>query len=175
MFLRRSLSLLAFAMFVAVSIIPLHAQEVSSEWSRIHMSFYCYGGCPPRVGLGWDSTNAKPRYPEVMRSSDVAGEVVVGFLVGVDGKVDPVSVKVGQITNRAFAQSAIDAVQTWHFNFDREMVPPAPVPVEVSLIYAHFGFCGTGLHGRLGVAGENRFVVIGCNVRVDREQLRTRK
>lgn len=54
-------------------------------------------------------SNPAPEYPAALRAANVAGEVLVRFVVDTTGVVEPASVQVLQATHEAFAQS----VRAW--------------------------------------------------------------
>lgn len=51
-----------------------------------------------------------PRYPAAMQAAGIAGRVVVQYIVGTDGKVEPASVKILSSTHKAFEEPAREAV-----------------------------------------------------------------
>lgn len=153
---------------------PASAQGASTEWSRILRERWCHPEqpCPPRQGLVWDTANASPRYPEVLRGVGVGGEVVLSFTVGTTGAVNPASVTVVRTSNRAFNDVAITAVHGWRFGADGEQRIPESVPVQLHLIFAHHGVCPTDDdRQRIGWGAGNQLVVSGCVRRVPRNRL----
>jgi len=58
----------------------------------------------------------KPKYPSVLESSGIAGEVQAQFVVRSDGKADMDSFKVLKSTNDLFTQSVKNALVRMHFS-----------------------------------------------------------
>jgi|SRR2546423_1638395 len=58
----------------------------------------------------------KPKYPSVLESSGIAGEVQAQFVVRSDGKADMDSFKVLKSTNELFTQSVKNALVRMHFS-----------------------------------------------------------
>lgn len=153
---------------------PAAAQGAPADWSRILRERWCHPEqpCPPRQGLVWDSANASPKYPEVLRGVGVGGEVVLSFTVGTTGVVNPGSVMVVRTSNRAFNAAAITAVQGWTFGADGEQRIPDSVPVQLHLIFASQGVCPTDDdRQRIGWGAWNQLVVSACVRRVPRSRL----
>jgi TonB family protein len=153
------------------------AQTDATEWSRIirvNSWNQCTTErpCPARTGLVWDSTNAFPKYPEVMAGVGVGGEVVVRFRVGEAGAVESGSEAVMKSSNRAFDQHSMDAISRWRFGVEAEGRPAGPIEVEVRVIYAQMGRCPDNIRqSGTGWAGTNQLVVTTCSVLIPRSQL----
>src|SRR5688500_7509400 len=60
--------------------------------------------------------NAQPQYPESMRESGMTGRVVVQFVVGANGRVEPGSIKVLESTNSAFAAAVREVLPRHRFS-----------------------------------------------------------
>ena len=58
----------------------------------------------------------KPKYPSVLESSGIAGEVQAQFVVKMDGKADMDSFKVLKSTNELFTQSVKNVLPRMHFS-----------------------------------------------------------
>lgn len=144
------------------------AQDAAADWSRIVHQRWCYpdGACSGRTGMIWDSTNAAPVYPIVMRSVGLGGDVALTFDVRADGAVDPSSVTVVRASNRAFAASAIDAIRNWRFSVEAEGRPAGAIAVEMHFIYALLIDCrGEPTTQASAWAGRNQLVIISrCTV-----------
>jgi TonB family protein len=59
--------------------------------------------------------NSAPKYPDVLRKSNVDGEVVVQFVVDTSGTADLTSLKVLRSTDAAFTQAVREALATYRF------------------------------------------------------------
>jgi len=62
------------------------------------------------------SDSPKPRYPSVLESSGIAGEVQAQFVVRSDGKADMDSFKVLKSTNELFTQAVKNVLPRMHFS-----------------------------------------------------------
>ena len=58
----------------------------------------------------------KPKYPSVLESSGIPGEVQAQFVVGIDGKADMDSFKVLKTTNELFTQSVRNVLPRMRFS-----------------------------------------------------------
>jgi outer membrane biosynthesis protein TonB len=58
----------------------------------------------------------KPKYPSVLESSGIAGEVQAQFVVGIDGRADMDSFKVLKSTNELFTQSVRNVLPRMRFS-----------------------------------------------------------
>ena len=58
----------------------------------------------------------KPKYPSVLESSGVAGQVDAQFVVKSDGKADPESFKVLKTSNELFSQAVRNVLPRMHFS-----------------------------------------------------------
>ncbi|MEP6692708.1 MAG: energy transducer TonB, partial [Gemmatimonadaceae bacterium] len=85
------------------------------------------GAIGDRAGLPMDSfavdrmaetlaTNARPRYPEMLRASGVEGRALLEFVIDTAGRVDRESIREIQATNALFAQAARDVLRDWRFH-----------------------------------------------------------
>lgn len=59
--------------------------------------------------------NSPPRYPDILRSSNVEGEVLAQFVVGTDGRADMRSFKVLKSSDPLFTAAVEDAVKQMRF------------------------------------------------------------
>ena len=127
---------------IAVLALPVAAAaQQSDSTTRIvdaRINRYCHepDRCVLRGALLWDSTNVAPRYPEVMRSVGIQGEVRLSFVVQPDGSVEGESVVIDRSTNRAFEQPALGAVRQWKFRMASLDRPAVAVPTTVTIVYA---------------------------------------
>jgi protein TonB len=62
------------------------------------------------------SDSPKPKYPSVLESSGIAGEVQAQFVVRSDGKADTESFKVLKSTNELFTQAVKNVLPRMHFS-----------------------------------------------------------
>jgi periplasmic protein TonB len=62
------------------------------------------------------SDSPKPKYPSVLESSGIAGEVQAQFVVRSDGKADMDSFKVLKTTNELFTQAVKNVLPRMHFS-----------------------------------------------------------
>jgi protein TonB len=62
------------------------------------------------------SDSPKPKYPSVLESSGIAGEVQAQFVVNTDGKADMSEFKVLKSTNELFAQAVKNVLPRMHFS-----------------------------------------------------------
>lgn len=164
---------------IALLCTPTHsaAQVEAGDWSRIIQPRQCLPNrpCPPRTGLVWDSSNAFPRYPEVMAAVGIGGEVVLAFRVNEAGVVESGSIAILRTSNQAFVQTSVDRVSRWRFAVDGEGRPSGPIIVEVQLTFAHMGMCPDNIRrNATGWGRFNQFVVTTCSVRIPRDQLQRR-
>lgn len=129
---------------------------------------YCHppDACVLRGALLWDTTNVAPRYPAVMRDVGIQGEVQVAFMVQPDGSVDAESMVIQHATNRAFAQTVLDAVGRWKFRIESMDRPVTATPTGMTVIFAIAERCPSGLTGpvtSLSAAGEGaRLILMAC-------------
>jgi TonB family protein len=119
----------------------LAQQTQASPIVDARINRYCHppDECVLRGALLWDSTNAIPRYSEIMRSVGIESDADVKFSVRPDGTVDPASIEVSRLTNRAFEQPIHNAVRTWKFRVatsDR-VTEPIPTALELMFVLAH--------------------------------------
>jgi protein TonB len=61
-------------------------------------------------------SNPQPEYPQSMRESGMTGRVVVQFVVGANGRVEPGSIKVLESTNSAFAAAVREVLPRHRFS-----------------------------------------------------------
>lgn len=130
-------------------LLPRGAEAQQRDTTRIvdaRINRYCHppDECVLRGALIWDTTNVAPRYPEIMRSVGIQGDARATFLVRPDGTVDPASIVVSPITNRAFQQMVINAVGTWKFRVAASERPNGPVPTAMDFIFALADHCPAG-------------------------------
>lgn len=75
----------------------------------------------------------RPIYPVAMRASGMRGEVVVDFIVDIEGRVrNPYVVR---SLNPAFDDPAIDAVRQWKFEPGRVGDRPEPTHMQVPIVF----------------------------------------
>jgi TonB family protein len=86
----------------------LAAQQCTTEPAR-PASFI--GG---NIRVPYKLKDVKPIYPETMRASGMAGEVLLNVQIGKDGLVEAITV--ASSTNPAFSEAAIQAVNSWQFS-----------------------------------------------------------
>ncbi len=116
-----------------------HLAAQDSVWSRLTHRPNCppTESCPWRPGLLWDTTNAMPRYPAVLKAVGVGGHVVVEITVDATGRVDSAAIRTEGSTQRGFHAPALAAVKTWRFGFSEAPGrPAAPIPMTFHLIFA---------------------------------------
>ncbi|MFL6636899.1 MAG: energy transducer TonB [Paraburkholderia graminis] len=58
----------------------------------------------------------KPKYPSVLESSGIAGEVQAQFVVNTDGRADMSEFKVLKSTNELFTQAVKNVLPRMHFS-----------------------------------------------------------
>jgi TonB family protein len=175
----RARALLPLLGVIALAGLPTSvvAQANATDWSRIihpYSSLQCTTErpCPARIGLVWDSTNAFPKYPQVLAGVGVGGEVVVRFRVGEAGAVESASVAVVKSTNRAFDQNSMDAISRWRFGSEADGRPAGPIETEVRVTFARMDRCPDTVQGiGTGWAGFNQLVVTSCSVLIRRSQV----
>jgi TonB family protein len=83
---------------------------------------------PPRVVF-----QARPEYPFAMRASGMRGEVVVSFIVDIEGRVR--NAHVVRSLNPSFDDPAIDAVRKWRFEPATADNLPVPKSMQVPIIF----------------------------------------
>jgi TonB family protein len=135
---------LPLILVVATLTVPGSIRAQQSQASAItdaRINRYCHppDACVLRGALLWDSTNVIPPYPELMRSVGIESDADVKFSVRPDGTVDPASIEVSRLTNRAFEQPIHNAVRTWKFRVatsDR-VTEPIPTALELMFVLAH--------------------------------------
>ncbi len=113
----------------------LAAQATPADWSRVTMPPNCYpvDSCGVRLGLAWDTTNAIPVYPPIMRAVGIMGMVVVHFEVTDGGTVDPKSIAVVSSTNRVFETPVATAVRSWKLPPVGPNRPAGNIPVDFTV------------------------------------------
>ena len=62
------------------------------------------------------SGNAQPEYPSSMRETGITGRVMVQFVVGANGRVEPGSIKILESTNSAFAAAVREVLPRHRFS-----------------------------------------------------------
>lgn len=85
-------------------------------------------GSPPRA-----TSQVRPRYPFEMRLSGQRGEVMVDFLVDIEGRVR--NAYVARSLNPSFDDPAIEAVRQWRFEPARIGDRPVPMRMQVPIIF----------------------------------------
>jgi TonB family protein len=119
-----------------------------------------------RGALLWDSTNAIPRYSEIMRSVGIESDADVKFSVRPDGTVDPASIEVSRLTNRAFEQSIHDAVRTWKFRVATSDRVTEPIPTALELMFVLAYDCDGLGHRTLSALSTHRnparLLILAC-------------
>ncbi|MDP3070650.1 MAG: TonB family protein [Opitutaceae bacterium] len=83
---------------------------------------------PPRA-----ITQARPVYPREMRASGLRGEVVVDFIVDIEGRVR--NAYAARSLNPAFDDPAIEAVRQWKFEPARVGNRPVSMHMQVPIIF----------------------------------------
>ncbi len=73
-------------------------------------------------------TQPAPNYPSFARDAGIQGDVVLGVLVGADGRVTGVRVLSGQ---QLLAQAAVDAVRRWRYQ--PYILHGRPIPVDTTV------------------------------------------
>lgn len=156
----------------------LSAQATPADWSRVTMPPSCYpvDSCGVRLGLAWDTTNAIPVYPSIMRAVGIMGMVVVHFEVTDSGTVDPGSIAVVSSTNRAFEVPVSEAIRQWKLPSAAPERPAGKIPIDFTVRFAlatncrkgptpaSSGFTGTWTHLEL-------VVIAPCRALVPRNQV----
>ncbi|MBL9186036.1 MAG: TonB family protein [Opitutaceae bacterium] len=102
--------------FVVVTIDPRHTQLGR-------------GGTPPRV-----ISQVPPIYPFEMRVSGMRGEVMVDFMVDIEGRVR--NAYVVRSLNPSFDDPAIEAVRRWRFEAARVGERPVATRMQVPIIFS---------------------------------------
>lgn len=77
---------------------------------------------------------AKPAYPFEMRRAGIEGEVVVGFIVDIEGKV--IQAYSVRSTQREFEQAAIQAVSRWTFRPGKKGGRPVNTRMQVPIVFS---------------------------------------
>lgn len=95
---------------------------------------------PPRV-----IEQVKPDYPVLMRASGLKGEVVVDFVVDIEGRVR--NAYVVRSLNPAFDDLALDAVRKWRFEPGRVGERPVRTHMRVPVIFQLQGVYDGGSNG----------------------------
>lgn len=95
---------------------------------------------PPRV-----TYQEKPIYPLAMRASGMRGEVVVDFIVDIEGRVR--NAFVVRSLNPAFDDPALEAVRRWKFEPALVDEKPKPMHMQVPIIFALSETFGGGKDG----------------------------
>lgn len=106
--------------------------------SEIRMPFVVVTEDPEGLGEGKRTIpkvtrQQRPIYPFAMRASGMRGEVVVDFIVDIEGRVrNPFVVR---SLNPSFDDPAIDAVRQWKFEPGRVAGRPEPTHMQVPIIF----------------------------------------
>lgn len=85
-------------------------------------------GTPPRA-----TSQARPIYPFEMRLSGMRGEVLVDFMVDIEGRVR--NAYVTRSLNPSFDDPAIEAVRQWRFEPARVGERPVPMRMQVPIVF----------------------------------------
>lgn len=165
-------SALAFVALLAAVPMVVSAQSPDSAVRIVdaQINRYCHepDQCVLRGALLWDTTNVAPRYPEVMRSVGIHGEVELRFMVQPDGTVDGESIVIERATNRAFEQFSLNAARQWKFRIESQDKPITAVPTALTILYALADRCPAGMSGPLtslaSVGQDTRLIVMVCGV-----------
>lgn len=120
----------AVASQIRVPFILVDASQRLMETSR-------EGALPPRP-----ISQAKPTYPVSMHASGLRGEVVVGFIVDIEGRTR--DVRVLQSLNPSFEDAAIEAVMKWRFEPGRVGDRPVNTKMQVPIIFTIDGLSQGG-------------------------------
>lgn len=82
-----------------------------------------------------DRAKCIPKYPAVMQAAGIPGKVTLQFIVNVDGRADPSSIKVTSSTHKAFEQPARDAIGVCEFKPGKSRGQPVRVLVQQGLSF----------------------------------------
>lgn len=155
------------------------AQEHGGDWSRILRDRPCHPSSPCRVrtGLVWNDSNPIPKYPPVMQDVGISGQVLVQLTVRPDGSVDPASVSLSEVTNRAFEQLTVEAARQWRFRAEGPNPPDTAITTTVRVVYAIPFTCGDqATPGGAAWAPDGKslqlVIISGCRPLVPRDQVR---
>jgi TonB family protein len=77
---------------------------------------------------------AKPVYPFPMRAAGIHGEVLIGFVIGVEGRVREAFVI--RSSHPGFDESAVEAVEKWRFEPGRVNERPVNVRMQVPIVFS---------------------------------------
>jgi TonB family protein len=116
---------------------------------------------PPRV-----VRQTHPIYPYAMRRSGLRGEVVVDFIVDIEGNVRRANVI--RSLNPAFDQPALDAVNEWVFEPGRKNGVPVFTHMQVPVVFSLYSEADGG-NGPLVVESRGKPSTLPEDVRVDVE------
>lgn len=166
---------LAVALVVGLPL-PLLAQGPASDWARVirHRDCHPADACPPRRGMVWDTTNAAPAYPEVLRAVGIGGDAEIAFHVRADGTVEPGSVTAVRASHPVFQRSAIEAARRWRFGTELAGRPAEAISLRMHLIFSQIGPCrGGGPTQQVGVAAEHQLVIAACASGIPRTRVST--
>jgi TonB family protein len=109
-------------------------QAVAAE---VHAPFVIVTGGPPRLKGNSvqprPTFQARPEYPLALRRSGLRGEVVVDFVVDIEGRVRRATVV--RSLNPAFDDCAVEAVQKWKFEPARVGDVPVNTHMQVPIIF----------------------------------------
>lgn len=134
---RRGGAAVAAEVRVPFVVVPLDPESVASGGKNV----------PPRA-----THQEPPIYPREMRESGMRGEVIVDFLVDIEGRVR--NAHAVRSLNPAFDDPAVEAVRRWRFEpglkGDRPVVTHMQVPVVFQLDETHGGGQGPLTETRRG-------------------------
>lgn len=84
-------------------------------------------------------SQSPPRYPPAMQAAGIAGRVVLQFIVGKDGKVEPGSIQVISTSHPAFVEPAKEAVMKTTFKPGKSHGEPVRQLVQQAINFAAGG------------------------------------
>lgn len=102
---------------------PLTADILSDADPRLEVRPQVIN-CPP------------PQYPRNLQDQGVQGRVLLEFLIGTDGQVDPTSVRVVERTHDGFAPAAVTAIRGCRFQPGRVAGAAVRVLVRMPVVFA---------------------------------------
>lgn len=156
------------------------AQDGASDWSRILRERRCQPDsrrCAVRTGLVWNDSNPIPKYPPVMEDVGINGQVLVHFSVRPDGTVDPASLSLSQVTNRAFERFTLEAASQWRFRVEGPNQPDDAIATTMRVVYTIPFTCrnqATPGGAAWAPDGDSMQLIVigGCRPLIPRDQVR---
>lgn len=97
--------------------------------------------CGPDHALVWNDSNPIPRFPPVLRSAGVEGEVSVRFAVSEGGTVDSSSIAVLTSTNKAFVPGTVQALSKWKFGTRSGRNEPGANELSIKVRFSQVKSC----------------------------------